>query len=102
MATTKQTLKLVAVRSYSAGVHVGLLASSRDSGGRLIVELRDARRLWRWRGANSLHEVATAGVAQEWTRLSEPVAEIEVADVVEVLPVAARAAPSLTTSRWAT
>ena len=101
MAKTK-TLKLVVVRSYSAGVHVGLLVSSRDSGGRLIVELRDARRLWRWRGANSLHEVATAGVAQEWTRLSEPVGAIVVADVTEILPVAPAAIPSLTASRWAT
>ena len=101
MAAKKTKTNLVVVRSYAAGVHVGRLVSREASGGRLVVELADARRLWRWRGANSLHEVATAGVAQEHTRLSAPVASITVADVVEVLPVSEAARASLTASRWA-
>ncbi len=96
MAKTKR--QLVLVRTYGAGVHVGRLVSQEGQ----QVELADARRLWRWRGANTLHEVAVKGVAQEWTRLSEPIESITLFSALELLPVSAAAEPSLTTSRWGT
>lgn len=93
---TKKAGPLVVVRTYGAGVHVGRLVSRRGQD----VELADARRLWRWRGANTLHEVALHGVAQEHTRLSEPVSSIHLPTTVEVIAVAKEAVESLTTSRW--
>jgi hypothetical protein len=86
---------LVVVRTYGAGVHIGWLA-------RFVgqeAELLDARRLFRWYGANTLHEVATVGVNGA-VRLSEPVRHLALSSVIEVLPVTERAAPSLTESRW--
>lgn len=98
MAPKKKSNKLVVVRTYGAGVHVGELVR-RDG---QDVTLANARRLWRWRGANTLHEVATRGVSMtDWTRLSEPVETIDLPTAVEILPVSDEARASLTTSRWA-
>ena len=91
------TNTLVVVRTYSAGVHIGKLAEREGT----AVTLTDARRLWRWRGANTLNEVATHGVAQGYTRLSEPVPTITLTQAIEVIPVSDDAKDSLTTSRWA-
>jgi hypothetical protein len=88
--------EFVVVRTFSAGVHVGTLAECNGT----AVLLKDARRLWRWRGANSLNEVANAGVAEEWTRLSEPVDAILLTQAIEVIPCTAKAKESLTRSRW--
>lgn len=87
---------LVLVRTRSAGVHVGSFKSRKG----VEVELMSARRLWRWRGANTLNEVAQSGVAEDWTRLSEPVTSILLTEAIEVIPVALGARPSLTRSRW--
>ena len=101
--TTNEVLKerglcpLVIVRTYGAGVHVGLLA--RIDGQE--VELLDSRRLWRWQGANTLSEAALRGVSDGYTRLSEPVPQTVLPTAIEVLPVAEAAAKSLTKSRWA-
>ena len=102
MAAKKNSKRrLVVIRSCAAGVHIGEEVSKRDSGGRMVVVLANARRLWRWRGANSLSEVALHGVAQDYTRLAEPLPMHEVADVVEVIEVSKAARASLTASRWA-
>jgi hypothetical protein len=50
--------EFVIIRTKSAGVHFGFL---RQFVGTCVV-LEEARRLWRWRGANSLHEVSLDGV----------------------------------------
>ena len=95
---TKKTI--VVVRTYSAGVHFGELVSRK---GKEVV-LRNARRIWRWRGANTLHEVATAGVQPAsggWTRVSEPVAEIALTEAIEVLACTAAAAKSIASAGWA-
>lgn len=94
---TKKQSPLVVVRTYGAGVHVGRLASQKGQ----EVTLTDARRLWRWRGANTLHEVAAKGVSTtEYTRISEPVPTITLLSALEVLPVSTAAAASLSESRW--
>ena len=89
---------LVVVRSTGAGVHVGLLAEFNAAA--RAVTLLDARRLWRWHGANTLSEVARDGISGP-VRLARPVPQHIVLDVTEVLPVSSEAAPSLTESRWA-
>ena len=93
----KTEAQLVVVRTYGAGVHVGRLESQ---DGQTVV-LADARRLWRWRGANTLHEVSQKGVATDYTRLSDPVPTITLVSALEIIPVAEAAARSLTESRWA-
>lgn len=73
------------VRTYSAGVHVGEVVSL---DGKTCV-LRNARRIWRWRGANTLNEIALRGVNRyEYTRISETVPTITLTEAIEVIPVA--------------
>ena len=86
----------VLVRTYSAGVHCGTLAE--QSGTAAL--LRDARRIWRWRGANSLHEMAVGGAAMGWTRISGPVPEILLLQAVEIIPCSDAARKNLQQSRW--
>lgn len=88
---------LVLVRTRDAGVHVGLLADYDPVAE--VVTLIEGRRLWRWRGANTLHEVVTEGISEQ-SAVSQPVSGYEVQAVAEVLPVSDKAAPSLTRSRW--
>ena len=90
--------KYVLLRTTGAGVHFGCLVS-RDGG---EVTLSDARRLWRWKGANTLHEIALRGVSDDYTRISEPLAEAVVLGVHEVLTLTEEARANLTRSRWGT
>lgn len=84
------------VRTFSAGVHVGTLAECSGT----AVLLTDARRLWRWRGANSLNEIASSGVTEDYTRISEPVDRILLTQAIEVIPCSPKAKQNLTRSRW--
>lgn len=88
--------KFVIVRTFSAGVHCGVLASrnGRD------VTLSGARRVWRWRGANSLHELSLRGADHDWTRISDPVQEIALTEAIEVIPCTDDARKNLEGSRW--
>lgn len=89
--------KVVVVRTYSAGVHVGTLVSRKGQ----EIRLRDARRVWRWSGANTLHELALRGATEDWTRISEPVEEIVLTQAIEVITATEEAAANLRRSRWA-
>jgi hypothetical protein len=51
--------KYVIVRTYSAGVFAGYLESRKDT----EVVLTNARRLWYWKGAASLSQLAMEGVS---------------------------------------
>ena len=86
----KQELSVrVLVRCRNAGVHVGTL--DRRSNGEVL--LLNANRIWRWRGANTLSEVATNGVNRnEYTRIAVEVPYIILtdSDVCEILPVSAK------------
>lgn len=77
----------VIVRTYSAGVHIGELDGKWDDVNKPIT-LKNARRIWRWRGANTLNEVATVGLNRnEYSRISKPVSSIQLS-AIEVIPVA--------------
>lgn len=89
--------EFVIVRTHSAGVHVGTLAEVNGT----AVLLTDARRIWRWRGANSLHELSQDGAAEEYTRISKPVPRILLTQAVEVIPCSEKARKNLERSRWA-
>lgn len=89
--------QFVIVRSRDAGVHCGTLENIADGG---MVTLSDARRIWRWRGANTLSELSQRGAAEDWTRVSEPVPEIVIIGACEVIPCSAVARENLARSRW--
>jgi hypothetical protein len=80
----------VLVRTYSAGVHFGNL-ESRDG---KEVTLSNARRLWYWRGAFTLNEIAQHGVG-EGSKISETVSEIVLTEAIEVISTSQEGAESL-------
>lgn len=72
----------VIVRTYSAGVHAGTLAT-RD--GREAV-LTDSRRIWYWEGAASLSQLAGDGPKRpEKCKFSVVVDTILLTEVIEVI-----------------
>lgn len=91
----------VIIRTYSAGVHVGELLERRGK----EVKLRNAYRIWRWRGANTLSELSQKGLqsAEEsgYTRVSEPVPEILLTEAIEVIPMTQVAYDSVRNAGWA-
>lgn len=98
MATTKTKAQYVVVRTYSAGVHVGRLAEQSADGKR--VRLAEARRIWSWKGARTLHEVALHGVGKD-SRVSEPVASIDLTEAIEVIACAPEGEAALRGASWA-
>lgn len=84
--------KYVVVRTYSAGVHVGVLAS--QSGKEVM--LSDARRIWSWSGAFTLSEISQSGVSGE-SRLSVAVPQIALTEAIEIIPCAQAAETNLRT-----
>lgn len=88
--------EFVIVRTYSAGVHCGTLL---ECAGTATV-LADAHIIWRWRGANTLHELSLHGAAEDHTRISEPVAKILLTQAIEVIPCTEKAKANLTVPRW--
>ena len=77
----------VIVRTRNAGVHVGKLVSRGDG----VLVLANANRIWRWRGAKTLSEMAMHGVVRsQHTRIAERVPTITLTehDVCEVINVA--------------
>lgn len=73
----------VVVRTYSAGVHAGYL-DSRE--GKEVV-LKKARRLWYWKGAASLSQVAGVGISMpESCKFPAAIAEITLTEAIEIIP----------------
>ncbi len=82
----------VIVRTYSAGVHAGEL-NSRD--GKEVV-LKNARRLWYWKGAASLSQLAMEGVsAPNECKFPCEVPEITLTEAIEVIPCTEKAVKSI-------
>lgn len=80
--TKKKKSEYVIVRSGQSGVWCGALAS-RDGD---AVTLSDARKIWRWRGANTTSDIALNGIDVEYSRVAPPVNGVIVLGVCEVLP----------------
>lgn len=96
MATKKTNVVLV--RTYSAGVHVGTPVGKLK--GREI-SLKNAHRIWRWRGANTLNELSQKGADMNGgTRISESVPFVTLTEAIEVIPCSQVAANNLTMARW--
>ena len=87
--------RYVVVRTFSAGVHVGELSDRREK----EVDLKNARRIWSWKGANTLHEIANRGVS-EGSRVSEAVASITLTESIEIIDCTEDAQANLRAAKW--
>lgn len=82
-AETLDGMPYVIVRTYSAGVHAGYLASRKDKESCL----KKSRRLWYWKGANTLSDIANNGVScPKECKFSQEVEEIILTESIEILP----------------
>ena len=86
----------VLIRTYSAGVHFGELIERNGN----EVKLANSRRIWRWRGANTLSEIANNGISKEYSRVAEAVPTHTVLGVIEILPLSDKALASLSECGW--
>jgi hypothetical protein len=80
--TTKKPY--VIIRTYSAGVHIGYLESRKGQ----EVKLSKSRRVWYWKGAASLSQMAVDGIQQSGMnecKFSVVVPEIELTQAIEVI-----------------
>lgn len=89
---TELTTEWVIIRTYSAGVHFGVL--NRREGKE--VELTNARRIWYWDGAASLSQMAVDGVSKpENCKFSVVVPSITLTEAIEVIPCTEKAVKSI-------
>ncbi len=86
----------VIVRTYSAGVHFGYLVARNGR----EVSLAGSRRIWRWRGANTISEIALYGIDKSYSRLSEPVS-ILLLECIELIPCTPESVEKLEACAWA-
>ena len=95
-APSLKGLKLVMIRSYASGVHFGYLKSRKDLLAGLSVELVNSKRVYSWSGACSLSQLATDGTSNPTAcKISIPVESMEIMQVIEIIPVTAKAAENL-------
>jgi len=87
--------KPVIVRTYSAGVHYGILQSREGK----EVTLTNARRIWSWQGRNTLHEIALNGIGKG-SRVSEQVPSILLTEAIEISECSETADANLRTATW--
>lgn len=91
-----ETMKAVIVRTYSAGVHFGYLARREGR----EVDLVKSRRIWRWAGANTLSEIATAGLDPDTSRVAVPVS-ITLTEAIEIIDCTPEAVEKIEAAGWA-
>lgn len=82
------------VRTYSAGVHVGIVEALYGT----TCLLHDARRIYSWSNAFTLHELSLHG-GGESSRISDPVPKILLTEAIEVIPCSEKAKANLSRSR---
>jgi len=83
-------LRYCVIRTYSAGVHIGFVKEFGEKHPQ-HAKLLKSRRLHYWDGACSLSQVALDGVSNN-SRIAMELPEIELTDVIEVIPCSASAA----------
>ena len=91
----ERRMAYVVVRTYSAGVHVGELVSRKAK----EVTLKNARRIWYWKGANTLNEIALHGVGTG-SKVAEPVAKIVLTEAIEIIDATESATANLRAAQW--
>ena len=88
--------KYVIVRTFSAGVHVGVVQSRN---GKEVV-LTEAKRIWSWSGANTLSEISLDGINAKGSKVSDQVDTILLTEAIEVIPMSAKAEKCLRSANW--
>lgn len=84
--------KYCMVRTYSAGVFAGTVKKLKGQ----EATLSNARRIWYWAGAASLSELAMRGTSQpSQCKFPQPVYEVYLSQVVEVIPMTPAARKSI-------
>jgi len=83
-------MKYCVIRTYSAGVHIGYVKEFGEKQPQHALLLK-SRRLHYWDGAASLSQVAMEGVNSS-SRIAMELPEIELTDVIEVIPCSEKAA----------
>lgn len=87
--------KPVLVRTQGAGVHFGYLAFREGS----EVRLTKARRIWYWKGANTLSEIATSGLCVASSKVATPV-DITLTGAIEIIDCTPAAVKILEAAKW--
>ena len=83
LAMSTDGLEYVVTRSRNAGVHTGFLKSHEGQN----VTLIQSRRIWAWKGAASLSQIAMEGVKNPANcKFAMVVNEIRLCEVCEVIP----------------
>ena len=95
MKAAKKENNWVLTRTYSAGVHFGILKSRKGK----EVELTKARRIWSWCGAKTLNEIAMNGVASG-SKISQPVDKIILTESIEIISMSSEAVKILGALSW--
>jgi len=86
----KESKRYVIIRTYSAGVFAGYLKSKSADGTQAILD--ESRRLWYWKGAASLSQLAVDGVRYpNECKFPAPIDGHELTGVIEVIPVSPQA-----------
>lgn len=84
--------KYVIARTYTAGVFAGTLVSRKGK----EAELKNARRIWYWKGAASLSQLANDGTKEpESCKFPAPVSQVILTEVIEILSVTTKAKKSI-------
>ena len=84
--------KYCMVRTYSAGVFAGTIVSRKGK----EVLLKNARRIWYWKGAASLSQLATHGTScPKECKFPTPVASVLLTEVIEIIPITLEAKKSI-------
>ena len=86
--------KSVMIRTYSAGVHYGILDKFKTKGSEYSVKLVQATRVYSWTGANSLSQLSTEGSKLTTSELSVKVPSIYL-KAIEVIEMTDKAVASL-------
>lgn len=91
--------KFVVVRTYSAGVHAGILAAKKGKEVRLL----DSYRIWSWTqpetNTGSLSAVSQYGVGPE-SKIANSVPTIELTEAIEVIECSEGAKASIRGGKW--
>jgi hypothetical protein len=85
--------RICIIRSYASGVHFGEIAETRDTVHGLSVTLKNSRRIHYWEGACSLSQVAMEGI--KTGRVAMELPEIQVENVIEIIPLSDTAIDNL-------
>ena len=84
--------KYVIVRTYSAGVHAGILKSKDGK----EVTLTNARRIWFWDGASTLSQLSQEGTSKpDKCKFPCEVDEIVLTESIEIIPCTDKARKSI-------